>query len=1227
MVTIKKNIKEINREFFTDNQASSEFYSRKLDYFEFYLHKIFDHDIDYELIAETDVNDELIRDDNRIIVHYSDTANKTQSDLYQERNEYRDPDETDEEDNYFKPVKRGEISSDYSDNYTKKYSIDLLGTDQFGNNICVHVLGYKPYFHIIVPNGCKYSDIENELRYFFIERATKWKHHGIAPDLSRHRAPLYNRGFENGKMYRFIRLTFDNIITCRTFYNHFTKTEKIIETRIQVCDDNIGFAQYLIMKSLGTDNKCITTGTFLKTKRWKNVPIDKRLTYCGIEIYVHCDDITYSCSIVEKRPKILNCYFDIETTNIFSKQEHSDLINYTDPIGMICAHFGYLDEKNVRVRCGFMLGKPDITKIKTDMYLKTYKLDHSNPDAIESRELYGLIDGFYSTIFRVMPENIVSFNGQGFDFKYIYKRLMRMSQEFDDAEDLVNMYSMLSCYKHYCCPMIRRQSKSKQKTNRRNIINIDDELFDKVSNKKIDNMLYYPNIPNTVNIDLYIYYNYEKNETPCSLNAITSKYLRKEEMKIDISKEVLYGGFKNNDESMLAETLNYCVRDAEALHALTKVSMVIEQKIAVSNITLCPIDDIFNKGTSRWVGSLLNKKTIENCFIIPKMTKNEKKKIKERKLLNNDEIDEVIKSYIKKVNKDVDALDENEMIDLTKILNAKENKKAKENKYTGGVCGQESLYDDDDGEPPILPYNEEYSYTTILDYSSMYPTIIISYNIGPESCVHNEKYENIPGVTYKEVEYSYRNGTRVRKKFVQAVGNHKPTVLSQCVTITLDSRNKVKKQLKETNGRLKSLLIELEKEIGCELKFDNSSYIYIPVNNEIVITDKQKERIKELSELKSLSISYDVFQNGFKIVGNAFYGCCGADFMNTYNESVAAAITAIGRDTIKSTMRFVHKKFNNCKVVYGDTDSVFVWVKLNDEQKYLCDNNHGEFIKWLWSYGEEMAKQINDNVNRNGKMRIEMETIYRDFILVGNKNYYAIKYENPNEPNRRAKVIKGLSIKKSNTSKIEAMILSKFFDKLQAKAKPVEIRRMILQEYSDIISGRYDDDVENFVINTRITKSEYDSTQTQAVHIYLAEKDKADGIHLYSTGEQVPYLYVYKKRLYVNQNGLPITRKKTECSESIYYYRIKKDTEQIKINYLEYLTSLGPIGKKLIKYLEKFEIHDSPSIFIDTIAVVLFMRYHKKDVIVVKDRRLNEGKLNRRFTNKDTIKLFVEGRD
>src|SRR5690606_10765356 len=108
------------------------------------------------------------------------------------------------------------------------------GTDQFGNNICVHVLGYKPYFHITVPNGYKYSDIENELQYFFIERAKKWKHHGIAPDLSRHRAPLYNRGFENGKMYRFIRLTFDNMTTCRTFYNHFAKTEKIIETRIQV---------------------------------------------------------------------------------------------------------------------------------------------------------------------------------------------------------------------------------------------------------------------------------------------------------------------------------------------------------------------------------------------------------------------------------------------------------------------------------------------------------------------------------------------------------------------------------------------------------------------------------------------------------------------------------------------------------------------------------------------------------------------------------------------------------------------------------------------------------------------------------------------------------------------------------------------------------------------------------------------------------------------------------
>ena len=67
---------------------------------------------------------------------------------------------------------------------------------------------------------------------------------------------------------------------------------------------------------------------------------------------------------------------------------------------------------------------------------------------------------------------------------------------------------------------------------------------------------------------------------------------------------------------------------------------------------------------------------------------------------------------------------------------------------------------------------------------------------------------------------------------------------------------------------------------------------------------------------------YSVISQAIKVILNATYGVMGADIFPLYCLPVAEATAAIGRITTTKTIEECHE--NNIKVVYGDTDSLFL---------------------------------------------------------------------------------------------------------------------------------------------------------------------------------------------------------------------------------------------------------------------------------------------------------------
>jgi DNA polymerase I len=159
----------------------------------------------------------------------------------------------------------------------------------------------------------------------------------------------------------------------------------------------------------------------------------------------------------------------------------------------------------------------------------------------------------------------------------------------------------------------------------------------------------------------------------------------------------------------------------------------------------------------------------------------------------------------------------------------------------------------------------------VLDFKSMYPNLMIAYNLSPDTYVPPKEPEPPCGVyEAPEVKHRFR---------------------------------------KEPAGFYKEIL----------------SYL-INVRDEV--RSKMKKTPSESVEYRVL----DARQKAVKVITNASYGYAGWIGARWYIKPVAEAATAWGRYTILSAIEMAKKM--GLKVVYGDTDSIFLTYEQDKIEKF-----------------------------------------------------------------------------------------------------------------------------------------------------------------------------------------------------------------------------------------------------------------------------------------------------
>jgi DNA polymerase zeta len=121
-------------------------------------------------------------------------------------------------------------------------------------------------------------------------------------------------------------------------------------------------------------------------------------------------------------------------------------------------------------------------------------------------------------------------------------------------------------------------------------------------------------------------------------------------------------------------------------------------------------------------------------------------------------------------------------------------------------------------------------------------------------------------------------------------------------------------------------------------------------------------------------------QLALKLIANVTYGYTSASFSGRMPCSeIADSIVQTGRETLEKAIALIHSVDRwGAEVVYGDTDSLFVYLK-------------GRTREEAFDIGEEIAQAVTEANPR--PIKLKFEKVYHPCVLLAKKRYVGFKYE------------------------------------------------------------------------------------------------------------------------------------------------------------------------------------------------------------------------------------------
>jgi len=188
-----------------------------------------------------------------------------------------------------------------------------------------------------------------------------------------------------------------------------------------------------------------------------------------------------------------------------------------------------------------------------------------------------------------------------------------------------------------------------------------------------------------------------------------------------------------------------------------------------------------------------------------------------------------------------------------------------------------------------------------------------------------------------------------------------------------------------------------------------------------------------------------------KIIMNAFYGVLGTSACRFFDPRLASSITMRGHTIMRQTKALVESQ--GYDVIYGDTDSTFVWLKRahSEEEAAQIGRNLVTFVNDWWT--AELQKQ-----GLTSARKIELETHFCRFLMptirgteTGSKKRYAGMIQSGDE---QRMVFKGLETVRTDWTPLAQQFQQALYLRI-FRNEPY--KDFILETIDQLMAGQLDD--------------------------------------------------------------------------------------------------------------------------------------------------------------------------
>jgi DNA polymerase elongation subunit (family B) len=321
----------------------------------------------------------------------------------------------------------------------------------------------------------------------------------------------------------------------------------------------------------------------------------------------------------------------------------------------------------------------------------------------------------------------------------------------------------------------------------------------------------------------------------------------------------------------------------------------------------------------------------------------------------------------------------------------------------------------------------------VYDFASLYPSIMMAFNLSYENVVFDEVYLDLPGVEYFVIPIN---------KYETIVTANVTGIIPKMLRTFVDNRSNIKKRMKTETDLFRKKTLDFE-------------------------------------------------QNSMKILCNGTYGFTGAEKNGALLalKVIMYMVTSLGRYLQKLITEYLGVKYG-IRVIYGDTDSIFIMLDLpvghetmniadivvemgrkygmsqpftiDTLQSFFMDKKRVDISNFTKVHqihaihnmiSTKLVDELTDLIGRE-PVKLEFENIADQVWMSHSKKTYCYRFWNDSNPSKVDKIkITGMAVKKRDWSPWTRAILMKVTQRLM-NAQTDQILKDIEEALTDLVEGR-----------------------------------------------------------------------------------------------------------------------------------------------------------------------------